>query len=182
MAIVYTHSKPNGDIFYIGIGVSKKRAKSKYGRNRYWKNTVNKYGYDINILIDGVDYKTAKQIEIYLISYYGRKDLGRGNLVNMTDGGEGYRNMNNEEKKKRSIRLSEYNKNTKDYSFTKDIKYKDKMRKSLLNKHNKSIIDKNNNTIIGSLNDASKYTGYSISYLSQMLNNKRINKTNLQWN
>jgi len=89
MALVYRHLKPCGEVFYIGIGVSKKRAYSKHGRNKHWINTVNKYGYEIQILTNNIDYEFAKEIEVNLISYYGRKDLNFGKLVNMTDGGDG---------------------------------------------------------------------------------------------
>lgn len=34
-------------------------------------------------------YQEAKVKEIELISLYGRRDLGKGTLVNFTDGGEG---------------------------------------------------------------------------------------------
>lgn len=87
--ILYQHLKPNGEIFYIGIGKCEKRAYNKFNRNKYWKNIVNKYGYNVEILYDNLTIKEAKQLEIYLIKYYGRKDLKTGNLVNMTSGGEG---------------------------------------------------------------------------------------------
>ena len=89
MAIVYVHKKPDNEVFYVGIGVARKRAKSVYGRNKHWHNVVNKFGFSVEILFDNVDYETAKDCERYLIKYYGRKDLGLGTLVNFTDGGEG---------------------------------------------------------------------------------------------
>lgn len=87
--ILYQHLKPNGEIFYIGIGKCKKRAYNKFNRNNHWKNIVNKYGYSVEILYNNLTIKEAKELEIYLIKYYGRKDLKTGNLVNMTNGGEG---------------------------------------------------------------------------------------------
>ena len=110
MALVYRHIKPDGTTFYIGIGVTKKRAYSKHGRNRYWKNTVNKYGYEVQILTQNISYEDAKEYEKILISYYGRKDLSLGNLVNLTDGGEGSKNINEIERVKKRQRLIEYNK------------------------------------------------------------------------
>lgn len=181
MALVYQHSKPNGDVFYIGIGVSKKRANSKNGRNKHWINTVNKYGYNIDILCDDIDYSTAQQIERYLIRYYGRKDLGTGLLVNLTDGGEGLVNMNKEEKQKRARRISKYNKLEKDYSFTQTDEYKEKMSKATLNKGCKRIKNTETGKVYNSQKDAANDVGYSVSYLSSMLNNKRENKTNLKW-
>jgi len=90
MAIVYQHRRNDtNDIFYIGIGDGNRdRHKSKSGRNKHWKNIVNKYGYTIELLFTDVTIEEARQIEMYLIKYYGRADLGLGNLVNMTDGGE----------------------------------------------------------------------------------------------
>lgn len=181
MAIVYQHKKPNGEIFYIGIGVVKKRANSKYGRNKHWHNVVNKYGYKSEILFDNVDYKEAKQIEKYLIGYYGRKDINTGILVNMTDGGEGYLNMNTKERKKRALRITEYNKNTKDYSFTQKKEYKEKMSLSTKGKGCKRIIDEDTGIIYKSLREASEKNKINYTCLSSMLNNKRPNKTKLKW-
>lgn len=97
MAVVYQHTRlDNNNIFYIGIGKKEDRAYTKTYRNKYWNNTVNKYGYNVDIICKDVDYDTAKQIESYLIKYYGRKDLGLGNLVNMTDGGDGVLNHSKE--------------------------------------------------------------------------------------
>ncbi len=86
---VYQHKRlNNNEIFYIGIG-SIKRAYITNNRSKYWKNIVNKYGYKVEILFKSLTRPEACQIEQYLIKYYGRKDLGLGNLVNMTDGGDG---------------------------------------------------------------------------------------------
>ena len=90
MAIVYEHIRNDtNEVFYVGIGEKEKRAFSKDNRTQYWKNIVNKVGYSVNIIHKDIDWEEAKNIEILLIEKYGRKDLGKGNLVNMTDGGEG---------------------------------------------------------------------------------------------
>lgn len=181
MALVYRHLKPCGEVFYIGIGVSKKRAYSKYGRNKHWSNTVNKYGYEVQILTNNIDYEFAKEIEKNLILHYGRKDLNLGKLVNMTDGGEGFANMNSEEKLKRKTRMSNYNKTTKDYSFTQNENYKSNMKVSCLGINNKKIIDTETKMIFESMRKASEFNKINYSMLSEMLNNKKVNKTNLQW-
>lgn len=181
MAIVYVHSKPDGEVFYVGIGVTRKRAKSVYGRNKHWHNVVEKYGLEVNILFDDVDYETAKQCERYLIKYYGRRDLGLGTLVNFTDGGEGFSNMPKKERKKRSKRMSFYNKTQKDYSFTQDESYKEKMRKSCIGKGNKRVLDTKSGIQYESLKSAALSHNISESYLSSMLNNKMNNKTSLIW-
>lgn len=97
MAVVYQHKRNDtNEIFYIGIGKSEKRAyhKTSDRRNSFWMRTVKKAGgRAVEILFDDVDESQAIQIEKYLIKYYGRKDLGQGTLVNLTDGGEGFDNL-----------------------------------------------------------------------------------------
>lgn len=75
-------------IFYIGRGKNG-RYKSKCGRNKFWWNEVNKHGFKYEIYQDDLDFYEACQLEIQLIKFYGRRDLGLGTLVNLTDGGEG---------------------------------------------------------------------------------------------
>jgi hypothetical protein len=102
MAIVYTHiRKDNNTVFYVGVGSTEERAFDTRSRNRYWKHVVNKYGYDVVITHKDIIIEEALSIEKYLISFYGRKDLGLGGLVNMTDGGEGTINPSKESIEKR---------------------------------------------------------------------------------
>jgi len=90
MAIVYEHLRNDtNEVFYVGIGAQENRAFDKRSRNKHWYNIVNKVGYTVNIVYENIEHNEAKKIEILLIKKYGRKDLGLGNLVNMTDGGEG---------------------------------------------------------------------------------------------
>ena len=89
MAIVYRHRDNSNNIFYIGIGKYKKRAFDYLNRSNFWKRYSKKYGVNSEIIAEGIDYDDAKELEILLISEYGRRDLDKGNLVNMTDGGDG---------------------------------------------------------------------------------------------
>jgi hypothetical protein len=90
MAIVYEHRRlDTNEVFYIGIGSNKKRAYSTYKRSKLWHNIVNKVGYTVNITHNDILWDEACAIEKYLISFYGRRDLGLGTLINMTDGGDG---------------------------------------------------------------------------------------------
>jgi len=90
MAIVYIHRRTdNNEIFYVGIGKEEKRAKSTYKRSKFWRNYVNLHSYEYEIVLDNVSWKEACKKEIELISFYGRRDLKSGTLVNMTFGGEG---------------------------------------------------------------------------------------------
>jgi predicted transcriptional regulator with HTH domain len=94
MAIVYIHRRKDIEdtflnVFYVGIGSKKTRAKSLEGRTSNWFNIVNKHGHNIEITHENICWEEACAIEKYLISFYGRKDLKKGKLVNLTDGGDG---------------------------------------------------------------------------------------------
>jgi len=86
---LYMHTrKSDGRIFYIGIG-DKDRPTDKSGRNNHWYNTVNKHNYDVTIIVNGLTWERACELEILMIAFYGREDKAGGCLVNMTDGGQG---------------------------------------------------------------------------------------------
>jgi len=110
MAIVYIHRRKDIDdsflnVFYVGIGKSKKRANETYhSRSQYWRNVINKCGgFTVEITHTNLIWEEACSIERYLISFYGRKDLGLGNLCNLTDGGDGVSNWSDDLRKKHSI-------------------------------------------------------------------------------
>ena len=90
MAVVYKHiRKDTNEVFYIGIGSKKYRATSTHKRTEFWWNIVNKAGYEVEIIHEGISIDEAKQLEIKYIAEYGRRDLELGTLVNQTDGGDG---------------------------------------------------------------------------------------------
>lgn len=99
--VIYRHLKPNGEVFYIGIGTSK-RAYDINSRNKHWNHIANKYGYEVQILKSNLTWEEACELECILIEYYGRQDLGLGSLVNMTDGGDGLINLSDESRDKMS--------------------------------------------------------------------------------
>lgn len=76
-------------VFYVGIGRDVKRASSKCGRTEEWHKIVNEHGYTVEIVHENIDKETAKRIEIFLIGAYGKKIDGKGELVNITNGGGG---------------------------------------------------------------------------------------------
>lgn len=93
MAVVYRHIRlDKNEPFYIGIGKTEKRAYSKHSRNRYWNHITKNTEYKVQVLFNDLSWEQAIEKEIELIQTYGRKDLGLGTLVNLTDGGEGLRN------------------------------------------------------------------------------------------
>ena len=105
---VYQHTRlDTNEVFYIGISKVKKykRARDKYDRSDFWKRIVNKTKYKIDILYENLTLDEANEIEINLISHYGRRNLGLGNLVNLTDGSSGVRNqiVSNETRLKQSL-------------------------------------------------------------------------------
>lgn len=86
---VYFHINPvKQEVFYIGIG-NENRPSSLQNRNKHWHNIVNKYGYNIVVIESSLSWDKACERERYYIKLIGRKDLGKGTLVNLTDGGEG---------------------------------------------------------------------------------------------
>lgn len=116
---IYRHITPSGKVFYIGKGkigdkhmnsknnrIFYTRAYSLQNRNIFWHNTVNKYGYEVQIITKNLTSEEAFEIEIDLISWYGRKDLKQGDLVNQTNGGEGRTGMTEEERQNIRDRVS----------------------------------------------------------------------------
>ena len=90
MAVVYQHRRRDtNEVFYIGIGAKKNRAFVSTNRNLHWHNIVDKVGFEVDILIEGLSWENACKVEKGMITDYGRNNLGLGSLVNMTDGGEG---------------------------------------------------------------------------------------------
>ena len=74
---LYRHLKPCGEVFYIGIGKDLKRPYNKHGRTDYWKRITSKYGCEVQILKKGIPKEEACELEMTLISWYGRKRYGR---------------------------------------------------------------------------------------------------------
>jgi hypothetical protein len=98
MAYVYTYTRlDKNEVFYVGIGSDSKykRAKNKSLRTDYFKKIINKSKCRLDIVFDNITWEEACQKEIKLISLYGRKDLGKGTLINFTDGGEGRKGSQN---------------------------------------------------------------------------------------
>lgn len=105
MAIVYKHiTKGTNQVFYIGIGKTKKRAYNKSkDRSIFWHN-IAKRGYNVEVLLENLTWEEACEKEKELISLYGRRDLGLGPLVNMTDGGDGGNGIVESEETREKIR------------------------------------------------------------------------------
>lgn len=95
MAYVYIHKKQtDGTVFYVGIGGGSYAFRSRYrcyrtdGRSKFWKRTAQKYGLEVEIIVNDISWEDACQIEISLIEKY-KKIKDGGTLVNITNGGDG---------------------------------------------------------------------------------------------
>ena len=89
---IYAHINPvKNEIFYIGKGTGQ-RAYVKRKRSNFWNAIRNRYGLVIDILEEGLTNEEACNREKWYINRIGRRNLGKGPLVNMTDGGEGSEN------------------------------------------------------------------------------------------
>ena len=102
---VYLHSRADtGEPFYVGKGKDR-RAYIKRCRSVYWNNIVKKHGYNVSFLQENLTEDECNKMEVYWIHKIGRWDLGKGPLVNFTNGGEGSsgRRMNEHTKKIISI-------------------------------------------------------------------------------
>lgn len=90
MAYVYRHIRLDKNVpFYIGIGEIDRRSRVNYGRNRLWNYIAAKTPYEVEILVDKIEWDEACKKEVEFINLYGRIDKNTGTLANMTDGGEG---------------------------------------------------------------------------------------------
>lgn len=102
------------EVFYIGIGtnlnkynsnrLNYKRAYSKYKRSSFWHSIADKNNYKVEILLELSDLSEIKVKETEFIKLYGRRNLGLGTLVNLTDGGELNDNIIVSEEKKEKLR------------------------------------------------------------------------------
>lgn len=208
MKVVYRHRRlDTGDIFYIGIG-NKKRAYNKKSRPKHWNNIVNKYGYTVEIIAEDLSKEDACELEIFLISLYGRRDLGKGNLINLTDGGDGNLNPSDEWREKASLRVKgennyffnnplfgESNGNFGNYwteeqknvmsekkkgtkASTKTKKIWSEQRKGGLNPKAKLVLDTQTGIFYETATEASKIIGMPPNKFIKHLNGQIKNKTN----
>lgn len=89
---IYTWMREDGSPYYVGKG------KGRRAFERYLGHMAPK---DSRIRIFPMpDEDTAFAYEVYLIDFWGRKDLGTGCLRNLTNGGDGVANPSDETRRK----------------------------------------------------------------------------------
>jgi hypothetical protein len=124
---LYRHIRlDTNEVFYIGLGTKCKdnshsvtyaRAYTRHERNPIWKNITYKTKYKVEILLESDNYEFIKEKEVEFVQLYGRKDLGLGTLVNMTNGGDGMlghifseKHRKNLSNARKGMKLSDYTK------------------------------------------------------------------------
>ena len=104
MFYVYVDYLPDQTPFYVGKG-NAKRIK-KLTRNKWHSSICVKYpDWFRKPIFTGTEAECHAE-EMQLIALYGRRDLGLGTLVNLTNGGEGVAGMIASEEMKAKLRAS----------------------------------------------------------------------------
>lgn len=101
---VYIHKrKTDGEVFYVGKGTGN-RAFVSSSRSSFWKSVATKHGVEVVFVVTDASEELTFSIEMSLIDYYGRRDCGTGQLVNLTDGGESPVGFRHTDSAKQAIR------------------------------------------------------------------------------
>lgn len=83
---VYLHRRgDNNEVFYIGKGRGY-RAKTRWGRNRWWTAIVTKHGFTVEFVEKGMTEDDAHTLEIETIKFYRECNHP---ICNLCEGGEG---------------------------------------------------------------------------------------------
>lgn len=171
--LVYRHIRlDNNKVFYIGISNNMRRPFRKDKRNKFWVNIVNKTDYIVEIISKGLSWEDACELEILLIQEYGRRNLGLGELVNLTDGGDGMINHRHTEESKKKMSVASSNK-------LHSIETKEKIKDNNPNK--KLVLNFETGIFYDSLVDAALSINMKITTLGGKLRGVRPNETSLRY-
>lgn len=198
MAYVYLHTKPNGEIFYVGKG-NGKRAYDKTNRNKHWKRVVNKYGYNVSVFLDNISDDKAFSVEMDLIDA-----IGLDNLTNLTKGGEGVRgNVLSEDSKlklsksqkdrikkirgtekeklwKKRLSAKKTKKNHPNYGGVSYFKnHSEETKNHLCKIRSSKVFSEYDNLLFNSVKETAKHYNCSVGHINNMIKGYRENKYNL---
>ena len=197
MAVLYRHIRLDKNVpFYIGIGKTEKRAYSKAFRNNHWKGIVNKYGHEVEIIMEGLTIAEAYEKEKEFIKLYGRADLNEGTLCNLTDGGEGFPNLSPESRERIRIasknrkaseetrkKISEAKKGSPGYWTGKNRseETKRKLKENNARGHSRKVVDIATGVIYPSVQAVANMIGMRQGTLAKYLRGTRPNKTTYEF-
>ena len=166
---VYTHSKKDGSIFYVGMGLPS-RPFNCFSRSDKWKEVASETGFKVSIIEDYISEDEAYELEEFLISEL--RESGE-KLVNISEGGKGWRGSKHSDQSKLKISkaLSNHNRSIE------HCKAISKAKKGVtVQKKCKKVQCIDTGEIFESASKASKMLNVSLSGVSLAANGKR--KTN----
>lgn len=190
MHYIYQHIRlDKNEVFYIGKGIHKSknykfyRAFDKKRRNNIWKSITTKTDYEVEILYQNLTEQKCFEIEISLISKYGKIYNKTGSLANYTDGGEGQLRFykNTKEQKESATKAREIA-----WKLPRtELQIKTLSKNALIANPCKRILQYDlNNTFIKefvSISDAERETKIRHSNISECCNNKRKRAGKFIW-
>ncbi len=100
MFYTYLWLREDGTPYYVGKGKGSRAFRSGCPVIAVVEEYIEEPDKNRIIIQEHPSEVDAFQAEIFLIVYYGRKDLGKGCLRNLTDGGEGVVNVSEETRSK----------------------------------------------------------------------------------
>jgi hypothetical protein len=118
----YAYLREDGTPYYIGKGTGKRLYTKYKGEAKLPKDKCR-----IVFLKQNITEEEAFKHEIYMISIFGRKDLGTGILRNRTDGGEGPSGAIRSEESKRKLSKANTGKNHPQYGKMRSEETKRKL-------------------------------------------------------
>ncbi len=97
----YAYLREDGTPYYIGKGKGRRVYNSHIRQNK--TNLKPKDSSRILLLKGNLTEEESNKHEVYMISVFGRKDLGTGILRNMTNGGDGISGYSHTDETKRIL-------------------------------------------------------------------------------
>ena len=168
---VYRHRRlDTNEIFYVGIG-NIKRPYIKSNRSKWWKRIINKTEYSVEILAKNLSKEEACELEIFLISLYGRQNIKTGILCNLTEGGETLKGYKHSEEARKNMSIAAKNKP----KVTEETKLKGAISKGT------KVIDTETGIIYESVTILAKEKELNKSSLINKLNGHRKNNTTFKY-